>query len=138
MVKSSPGETFHEAGAALRPKARVLFVDDDEVIAASVAQTLRAAGYEVRTAVSFQVALDVLDGPDPLDLLITDLVMPRQVNGIALSRMARLRRAGLKIIYITGFDIPDIAETQAVGPILRKPFSDEALLEQVEQVLGAP
>jgi CheY-like chemotaxis protein len=137
MLKSLPGATFHEPVARLRPKAHVLVVDDDEIVAASIAQCLQAAGHEAKVATSFQPALAVLEGPGPLDLLITDLIMPRQVNGIALSRMARLRRAGLKILYVSGYDLPDAAKDQALGPILRKPVSDAVLLEQVEQVLGA-
>ncbi len=138
MVKSLPGDAFHESFAAPPSRGRILVVDDDEIIAAALGQCLRMAGYEAEVAISFQMALNVLDGPQRLDLLITDLVMPRQVNGIALARMARLRRAGLKIIYVTGYDLPDGIQEQAVGPILRKPFSDEALLEKVERVLGAP
>jgi CheY-like chemotaxis protein len=134
MLKSLPGATFHEPVARLRPKAHVLVVDDDEIVAASIAQCLQAAGHEAKVATSFQPALAVLEGPGPLDLLITDLIMPRQVNGIALSR---LRRAGLKILYVSGYDLPDAAKDQALGPILRKPVSDAVLLEQVEQVLGA-
>jgi DNA-binding NtrC family response regulator len=139
MVKSLPGATFHEPRASVRPKAHVLVVvDDDELIAASLAQSLHTAGHEAKMATSFQVALDVLDGPGPLDLLITDLVMPDQVNGIALARMARLRRADLKIVYMTGYDLPDIAHDQVLGPILRKPVPEAVLLEQVERALGTP
>jgi len=138
MVKSWPGATFHEPLARQRPTARVLVVDDNEIVAASLAQCLSTAGHEAQVASSFREALEVLEGPGPLDLLITDLIMPRQVNGIALSRMARLRRAGLKIVYLTGYELPDAAKDQALGPILRKPVSEAMLLEQVERVLGAP
>lgn len=138
MVKSLPGTTFHEPLARRRAAARILVVDDDEITATSLAQCLSTAGHEAQVASSFQDALEVLEGPGPLDLLITDLIMPRQINGIALSRMARLRRAGLKVVYLTGYELPEAAKDQALGPILRKPVSEAMLLEQVEQVLGPP
>ena len=50
--------------------------------------------------------------------------MPDSVNGIALSRMARLRRRDLKVIYITGYSIPGV-EREALGPILRKPVDNQ-------------
>lgn len=56
------------------------------------------------------------------------------VNGFALARMARLKRLDIKCIYITGYDIP---AQEARGPILRKPFSDGALLTEVAQALPA-
>ena len=92
MVKASRAQAVPERDAC----ANVLIVDDDEIFATTAGRILRKAGYAVEVAGTFRVALDVLDGEQPLDLMITDLVMPRQVNGIALSRMARMRRKGLK------------------------------------------
>jgi CheY-like chemotaxis protein len=136
MVKMPVAEGFPEQIAPSTRKPCILLVDDDEIFAATAARNLLAAGYHVETAGSFQVALGVLERPQPLDLLVTDLVMPHQINGIALSRMARMRRRDLKVIFVTGYDIPAAADDQAMGPILRKPVSDERLLAEVERVLG--
>jgi len=81
------------------------------------------------------VALEVLEGDQPVDLLLTDVVMPDSVNGVALSRMARLRRRDLKVLYMTGYEIPGI-DREALGPILRKPVDDETLLEEIARLLG--
>jgi CheY-like chemotaxis protein len=62
--------------------------------------------------------------------------MPDSVNGIALSRMARLRRRNLRVVYLTGYDIPG-ADREALGPILRKPVDEQALINEVERVLAA-
>ena len=61
--------------------------------------------------------------------------MPERVNGIALSRMARMRRPGLKIIYLTAYDIPGI-EDEANGPVLRKPIDDDRLVAEVRHALA--
>jgi hypothetical protein len=62
--------------------------------------------------------------------------MPDGINGIALSRMARLRRRNLKVLYLSGYDVPG-AEHEALGPILRKPIDGALLIEQVELALAA-
>jgi DNA-binding NtrC family response regulator len=117
-------------------KGHILLVDDDEATCLSIGQTLRKAGFDVTSAIGFQSALEVLEAEQPVDLLLTDLVMPAGINGIALSRMARLRRHNLKVVYVTGYDVPGAAR-EALGPILRKPIDGALLIEQVEQALAA-
>ena len=70
-----------------------------------------------------------------MDLLLTDIVMPGSVNGIALSRMARLRRRDLKVVYLTGYNVPGVEE-EASGPILRKPIDDAFLVSEIERILA--
>jgi CheY-like chemotaxis protein len=67
--------------------------------------------------------------------MLADIVMPDRVNGIALSRMARLRRRDIKVVYMTGYNIPGI-DREALGPILRKPIDDLVLIEEVGRVLA--
>jgi CheY-like chemotaxis protein len=68
--------------------------------------------------------------------LITDIVMPARVNGVALSRMARMRPPELKVIYLTAYDIPGV-EDEAIGPVLRKPIDDEQLVAEMRRRLAA-
>ena len=114
---------------------RVLLVDDDQVLAEALAQVLRGAGYQVQLAPDYRLALEVLESDAPVDLLVCDIVMPDRVNELALGRMARLRRPELKIIYITGHDIPGI-EDEALGPVLRKPIDNDLLIAEIERVLA--
>jgi DNA-binding NtrC family response regulator len=115
--------------------ARILVVDDDSVCGDATARVLRAAGFEVFLAPDYRLALEDLESTRPIDLLVTDIVMPDRVNGIALSRMARMRRPELKVICLTGYDIPGV-EDEAIGPVLRKPIDDERLLAEVRRVLA--
>jgi CheY-like chemotaxis protein len=115
--------------------ARILVVDDDSVCGDATARVLRAAGFEVFLAPDYRLALEDLESTRPIDLLITDIVMPDRVNGLALSRMARMRRPELKVIYLTAYDIPGL-EDEAAGPVLRKPIDDERLLAEVRRVLA--
>jgi CheY-like chemotaxis protein len=112
----------------------LLLVDDDEVFREATARLLRAAGYEVRLAPDFRLALQILESDEPVDLLIVDIVMPDRVNGLALARMARLRRPNLKIIYLSGYDLSGVND-QALGPILRKPIEGDVLVEEIRRAL---
>ena len=81
----------------LVPPRHILLVDDEEAFGYAAAKVLRKAGFEVSLAPDYRHALRTLEGPEPLDLLITDVVMPERVNGFALARMARMRRLDLWI-----------------------------------------
>ena len=131
---ATPSETSF--GRTPGAPARILLVDDDVVFGEATARVLRAAGFEVFLAPDHRLALEDLESTRPIDLLITDIVMPDRVNGVALSRMARMRRPGLKVIYLTAYDIPGL-EDEAVGPVLRKPIDEGQLVAKVRSVLAA-
>jgi DNA-binding NtrC family response regulator len=120
----------------LMSNARILVVDDDKICGDSTARVLRAAGFEVSFAPDHRLALENLESTRPIDLLITDIVMPDRVNGVALSRMARMRRPGLKVIYLTGYEIPGV-EDETDGPVLRKPIDEGRLVAEVKRMLAA-
>ena len=112
----------------------ILFVDDDDGLGHAMAMTLEKAGFAVVAERDYIGALRVLESDKPIDLLLTDIVMPDRVHGFALARMARLRRRGLKVIYLTGHDIP---ASGAIGPVLRKPISEKALVDEIRRALAS-
>lgn len=112
---------------------QILIVEDDPAFLYAATKALHDAGFEVVSASDYQNALAVLTDSKSVELLLTDLVMPKGINGIALARMAKLRRPDLKVLYMTGFDIPDV---QTEGKILRKPLTDGQLVDEVKQALG--
>jgi CheY-like chemotaxis protein len=118
-------------------KGHILLVEDDKEFAEALGKILRNAGFAVSVATDFRTALEDLESERPVDLLLTDIVMPGSVNGIALSRMARLRRRDLKVVYLTGYNVPGV-ETEASGPILRKPIDDAVLVSEIERILATP
>lgn len=115
----------------------ILVVDDDDVFAQTLGMVLRADGFRATTATHFDAALEALEDTDEVDLLLTDIVMPGSVNGLALSRMARMRHKDLPVIYLTGFDLPGV-DREALGPILRKPVKNEALITAIRDALASP
>jgi CheY-like chemotaxis protein len=117
---------------------RTLLVDDDHLVFGdAAARVLRAAGFEVFLAPDYRLALEDLESTQTIDLLISDIVMPDRVNGVALSSMARLRRPGQGSGSSTSrLTISLGIEDEAIGPVLRKPIDDEQLVSEVRRVLA--
>jgi PAS domain S-box-containing protein len=110
---------------------RVLVVDDEPLVRATVSRTLRAAGYEVLEAADGEAALSVLQAErDAIDLMLLDESMPKLPGHVVLERMRKQR-----------VDVPVIAWTAHVGvmegvrAVLNKPVTSATLLRTVRQVL---
>jgi CheY-like chemotaxis protein len=112
----------------------ILLVDDDEGFRYAAAKALRSAGFEIVAVPDYRGALETLEGSQPLDLLVTDVVMPDRVNGFALARMARMRRLDLKVLYLSGYDVPS---HEAIGKVLRKPITGDELVAEVRLALAS-
>lgn len=103
---------------------RVLVVDDDPAVRTSVSMLLRHLGHQVQIASSGSSALAIVE-QTALDVAFIDLRMP-DMPGNELARELKRLRSQLRLILITGTDIPG-----ALGPfesILVKPFSSEELI----------
>jgi two-component system cell cycle sensor histidine kinase/response regulator CckA len=112
----------------------VLIVDDEELVRHYLERILVGGGYRVITATSGEEAFSLLHaGGDLIDLVITDLRMPRMSGEEFAGRIVRLSSAP-PLLYISGGDPPRGAES---ANFLQKPFTREALLRAVEVVLGA-
>jgi len=98
---------------------------------------LRLAGFRVQTAAHVDSALRILESADPPAVLVTDIVMLSGIPGVALAKMGRIRQPELRVVYVTGHDIPGV-ERQLLEPLLRKPVDDKALIEAINAVLFPP
>ena len=112
---------------------RTLVVEDDEPLRYATVKLLTGAGYDVAQVEDFREALRIMEDRRPLDLLVVDTVLPG-VNGFALARMARMKRSDIKCIHVTAFDVP---AHEAMGPILRKPVSEDQLFAEVAKALAS-
>lgn len=111
---------------------RILLVEDDDALSYALTRILAVEGYTVVRVHDYQDALLILEDGGSVDLLVTDLRLPG-VNGFALARMGRMRRHNLKVVYVTGCD--EFPESEALGPVLRKPVDPDALLRTVRATL---
>jgi CheY-like chemotaxis protein len=117
----------------------VMVVDDDADVLATLGSILKGAGYSVLEAGNGIEALDLLDRGDPLDLLLTDVIMPG-LNGFNLARMARSRRPSIKILYLTGwFQTSEtmLDQGEKYGKLLTKPILPDDLRREVGAALTA-
>jgi two-component system, cell cycle sensor histidine kinase and response regulator CckA len=74
---------------------------------------------------------------DPIDLLVTDIVMPA-MNGLALAERLLADRPDMKVLYMTGYshDVVQGHGTPSAGSLIEKPFSPRQLTLRVREVLG--
>jgi DNA-binding NtrC family response regulator len=126
-------QSLQESVPVLRSTAgRILVVDDDDALSYALAKILAVEGYDVALAHDYRDALEILEDGGPVHLLLSDLRLPG-VNGFALARMARMRHHDLKVVYMTGYD--DFPATEALGPVMRKPIDQDALLRTIHETL---
>ncbi|HSD34412.1 MAG TPA: PAS domain-containing protein [Alphaproteobacteria bacterium] len=132
---------LREAEAAARDLTgigTILLVEDEDAVRLFGARALRNKGYEVLEARSGEEALELMAGEErAIDLLITDVVMPR-MDGPALIRAVRERWPRMKVIYISGYAEDAfrkrLDETGAIH-FLPKPFSLKQLAGKVKEVM---
>jgi CheY-like chemotaxis protein len=111
----------------------ILLVDDDDSALWGAATLLEVLGYQVTAVDTADKALQVLREGAEVDLLITDLLMPR-MNGIELSAQAARLRGSLPVIFITGYSPDLIGRQQGLkGEVILKPWSVEQLQEAIER-----
>ncbi|WP_306392084.1 response regulator [Telluria beijingensis] len=114
--------------------ARILIVEDDDFVRASMVSSLEALGHTVRQASDGEAGLRALHAERP-DLLITDYLMPG-MTGAELMQRTRAMFPGLPMIIATGYaDMKAIEQVIGDGVVLRKPFQLAELAVSVGQAL---
>ena len=127
------------ASASLHGSEHVLVVEDQEPVREVARRTLERLGYTVLIASTPQEALDIAGSSAPIDLVISDMVLPK-MSGIALTRQLLARRPTLRVLFMSGYTEESLVQPDALGPgtpFLQKPFSPEDLARRVREVLGS-
>ena len=117
----------------------VLVVDDDPVVRRAVARFVASAGYQVIESSTPEQGLAAAERY-PVDLMITDLVMPN-MTGYELAQRIGTIRPGVRVIYMSGFAPDELAAERGrvSGPdpiFLQKPFAVDALMPSVFAMLA--
>jgi signal transduction histidine kinase/CheY-like chemotaxis protein len=119
----------------------VLVVEDEQTVRDLAVRILTDAGYQVLGVASPQEAIRITEETaGPLDLLLTDVVMPGGINGVDLANRLALTRPRLEVLYMSGyteeaairFGVP-----QGAARFLAKPFLPDDLLAKVADLLEA-
>jgi signal transduction histidine kinase/ActR/RegA family two-component response regulator len=131
---AQPARTV-SSSIAMKPGARILVVDDDDLVRTVTVRTLERAGFDVVTAVNGKAALDRLAADGSPDLMLLDMAMP-VMAGPETFRRARAFDPELRILLASGFTAPEEARTLldegALG-LVEKPFAASDLLAAVER-----
>jgi len=120
---------------------RILLIDDNQQIRASLGRLLTVAGYYVSDASNGREGLRKL-AFEPVDLVVTDLVMP-EMEGIETIFSIRRLRPKLPIIAMSGGGIGDaktylaVALKAGVGRAFAKPFENSEFLSAIKELLNA-
>jgi CheY-like chemotaxis protein len=136
------GEPATDAAAPVLPSGNetVLVVEDDAGVRAFVVAQLRDFGYRVLEAADGRQALTILAGDDRIDLLFTDVVMPRGMTGRELAEEAKQRRSQLKVLFTSGYTETSIVNQGQLDPaahFLSKPFRRQELARKIREALDA-
>jgi len=159
LVYSEPGHgtTFkiylpsaeHKIGHAAKPEAEavspkwqgatILLVEDDEIMRSLTRKLLEESGFTVVEADDGKSALEWVEShPEPIDLLLTDVVM-RRMSGPELVERLSASRPSLKVVYMSGYTGELMANREVLKAgvtLLEKPFSRTALLNTIHATIS--
>ena len=144
LLPASVGEVQRSAPAGGEPgqdsypglqHRRVLLVEDNEELADVTAALLATYGASAERASSPQQALERLAGNEPFDVVLSDIVMPGAMDGIALAHELRERRPELPVVLISGYSSALAGAYEF--PVLHKPCTPEQLLGALQRAIEA-
>jgi PAS domain S-box-containing protein len=139
-----PSEMIPEPTAARSDRhgaETVLLVEDEEIVRNLASEVLEMLGYRVLTASNPYEALKVSrECPDPIDLLLTDVVLPK-MDGKTLFTLLSPQRPEMSVLYVSGYTEGFIVQHGVLLPgvhFLQKPFTVTSLSAKVREVLDQP
>jgi signal transduction histidine kinase/CheY-like chemotaxis protein len=118
----------------------ILIVEDDALVREYVVTQISRLGYDTLAASNAAEALAIIDGPERIDLLFTDVIMPGGMNGRQLAIEAQARRPGLNILYTSGYTenaIVHHGRLDAGVLLLPKPYLGSDLARMIRTALAS-
>jgi CheY-like chemotaxis protein len=123
---------------ALRGSETILVAEDEDGVRSLTKEVLEKYGYTVLEASNGEEALKIAERHEgPLDLLLSDVVMPR-MGGPELAQELLARRPAVKVLYMSGYtDHPMVRRgvVNAGVAFLQKPFTPTALVSRIREIL---
>ncbi|QIG80025.1 hybrid sensor histidine kinase/response regulator [Stakelama tenebrarum] len=116
----------------------ILVVEDEDMVRAVAERALSRQGYTVLTAENGEAALELLEGCDRPDLLVSDVVMP-MMDGPTMARQVRERYPDIPILFMSGYAEEQLRKSIDLDNVafLPKPFSVQQLAEAARETLAA-
>ena len=124
--------------AITKGTATILLVEDDKALRSLTVELLTAVGYRVLEAQTSSQAIEMAqDHAEPIDLLLTDVIMP-VMGGLEVSTRLKALRPDIKVIFMSGYAGEALAKQMPLADdfvLIEKPFSRVSLLTTVDRVL---
>jgi CheY-like chemotaxis protein len=135
LLPCSPAPLAVIGGTMNRPTraVTVLVVDDERAMRALTRRTLEGQGYQVYEAADGVEALATLAQGWPVDVIVTDIRMPR-MDGRELASRLTTQSPRIPIVFMSGYDVY-LGPVDLPGPVLANPFRFEELTALVSQLL---
>jgi two-component system, response regulator PdtaR len=140
--ESTSGEQGSDArpskrgGHMAKHKAKVLLVDDEELILEQLVAAFEDAGFDVATATNAIDAHTVLEEVGTIDLVVTDVRMPGNIDGLMFGQVVHQRHPEVPIIVMSGVYEPDDRDVPAGATFIAKPFKAPLLIDEAKLLLG--
>jgi nitrogen-specific signal transduction histidine kinase/CheY-like chemotaxis protein len=118
----------------------VLVVEDDAMVRASVITQLQSLGYQTIAAGSGDEALAIVDGGAAFDLLFTDVILTKPMNGRQLAEEIERRRPGTRVLFTSGYTENAIIHHGRLDPgvlLLAKPYRKSDLARMLRVALDS-
>jgi len=137
-VPAEDDEPTPEADPVQGPASgRLLLVEDNPDVAQSTRALLESMGYRVEAAASGEEALQRLDAGLDCDIVLSDMLMPGRVSGLALAQQLRRESSRLPVLLMTGYTPELEAARQGGFAVIAKPFDAAALRSALDEVRRA-
>ncbi|WP_315836771.1 hybrid sensor histidine kinase/response regulator [Bradyrhizobium prioriisuperbiae] len=117
-------------------KAKVLLVEDSEEVAQVSREYLERIGHTVVTVTNGVDALAALSNVKGIDIVLSDIVMPGEMDGLDVARQVRTQFPGLPIILVTGYSSSANAARREGFEVLRKPYNITRIARAIETHLA--
>jgi two-component system, cell cycle sensor histidine kinase and response regulator CckA len=137
-VPAAQNAESRPSGGQRGSSPEVLVVDDEPDLRRITARILLDEGYSVHEAGDGLEALDYISsGKASLDVIVTDIVMPR-LDGVGLLRRLAIIQPDLPVVLMSGYGTDQLAERGIASPcaVLSKPFPPERLVAEVRRCIG--
>jgi two-component system, cell cycle sensor histidine kinase and response regulator CckA len=138
MGRSAASSGEYALGRKTAGSETVLLVEDDEIVLRAIRAVLESQGYNVVAAGDAAQALELSEShPGPIELLLTDVVMPK-MGGRELAERLTERRPETKVIFMSGYAADSTLRQrilEAGVPFIQKPFTPDVIALKIREVL---
>lgn len=118
---------------------KVLIVDDDDIVLSGWKFSLESAGYYVKTALSGENALEIIE-EEKSDIVFTDLLMPR-MNGVEVCKNIKAIYPNIEVVLVSGHPteiekhLMDFLKAGGRDEYLRKPLFKDEIIEAADKIM---